>query len=129
MKTCAKCKSTKPLSDFYNQKGHSYNKSSYCKNCFNSKVTQRWIQRKIDAINYKHGKCEDCSLKLQDSHYSVFEFHHLDPSQKELDWNKMKLTSLNAIYSELNKCALLCANCHRIRHANIRDFPDQSKSH
>ena len=115
MKTCSKCKLTKNLDDFYNQKSHSQGKMSYCKSCFNINCIQRWIKIKIDAIHYKGGKCEDCNLELKNSHYSVFEFHHLNPLEKEFDWNKLRLRSILKINSELDKCALLCANCHRIK--------------
>lgn len=78
---------------------------------------KRWINRKIKAVKSMGGQCEDCGLTLKDSHYSVFEFHHLDPSEKDYSWTKLRLRSQEAIDEELSKCALLCANCHRLRHA------------
>lgn len=128
-KLCIDCKISKSTEDFYNQKDHSYGKMSYCKKCFNVRCQKRWVNRKINAINYKGGKCEDCSLELSNSHYAVFEFHHLDPSAKDHDWSTLRLQSLHTIELELDKCALLCANCHRIRHVKIEDFPEQVKSH
>lgn len=115
-KQCTKCKLTKNDSEFYKQSDRK-NGYSMCKSCFNEYCMQRWIQRKIDAINSKGGQCEDCNLKLVDSHYCVFEFHHLNPKQKDMDWNKMRLVSKKKLQKELDKCALLCANCHRIRHS------------
>lgn len=102
---------------------------SYCKKCFNIRCQKRWVNRKINAINYKGGKCEDCFLELSKSHYAVFEFHHLNPKQKDFDWSKLRFQSIKTIESELDKCALLCANCHRIRHVKIEGFPDQVESH
>ena len=89
----------------------------YCKKCFNARCQQRWIKRKLEAIAYKGSQCADCQLYLSNSHYAVFEFHHLDPTQKDVDWSKLRLGSSTKLYQELEKCILLCANCHRIRHA------------
>ena len=118
MKTCIDCKINKKLTEFYTDKSHSGEVMCYCKSCFNKRCQQRWINRKLKAIDYKGGQCFDCKLQLQDSHYSVFEFHHLDPTSKEYNWTKLRLTSWQKITHELDKCILLCANCHRIRHAN-----------
>ena len=78
---------------------------------------QRWINRKIKAVESMGGLCKDCGLTLEDSHYSIFEFHHLDSSEKGDSWTKLRLKSQEAIDKELSKCVLLCANCHRLRHA------------
>lgn len=118
MKTCPDCKITKNLTEFYACKSRNKGVMCYCKLCFNKRCQQRWINRKLKAISYKGGKCIDCNLQLQNSHYAVFEFHHLDPSLKDHDWGKLRLTSWAKITQELDKCVLLCANCHRIRHSN-----------
>lgn len=77
---------------------------------------ERWIQKKLEAIKYKGDKCLDCNQKY---HYSVYDFHHRDPKQKDFDWSKLRLRSIAAINKELDKCDLLCANCHRKRHAFV----------
>lgn len=128
-KICTDCKIEKPLIDFYNSKTHFLGKACYCKSCFNIRCSKRWISRKIKAIQYKNSKCEDCQLHLNNTHYSVFEFHHLNPAQKDYDWSQLKLRSWQSIINELDKCVLLCANCHRIRHSLNEGFPEQPKSH
>ncbi len=85
MKICTKCKTQKPTDEFYKSKTYSQGVMCYCKDCFNQKVVRRWIERKLQAINYKGNQCVDCGLHLLNSHYSVFEFHHLEPSQKDHD--------------------------------------------
>lgn len=127
-KICTDCKYEKDLIEFYNSKTHSYGKMCYCKSCFNIRCQKRWVKRKIDAILYKGGKCEDCALELSKSHFAVFEFHHLNPNNKDFDWSQLRLQSWSKIIKELDKCSLLCANCHRIRHAVILGFPEQVKS-
>lgn len=118
MKICADCKLTKSINEFYISKSHNKGVMCYCKSCFNNRCKQRWIDRKLKAINYKGGKCIDCNLQLCNSHYAVFDFHHLDPTIKDYEWVKLRLTSWNKIIQELDKCVLLCSNCHRIRHAS-----------
>lgn len=51
-------------------------------------------------------------------HHSAFDFHHIDPTTKEKDPGLMMTHSDEVLFKELDKCILLCANCHRIRHYN-----------
>jgi hypothetical protein len=80
---------------------------------FNSYCIQRWRDRKLFAIEYKGGKCESCGY---DKCPDVLEFHHLDPSKKDASWNKMRLWGEKRLLTELDKCAILCSNCHRETH-------------
>lgn len=117
LKICTNCNQSKPLSEFYQRKDRK-NGHNLCKVCFNRYTIERWIKRKIDAITYKGSKCQDCSINYPEYPYAVFEFHHRKPSEKDVDWSTLKLRSDKAIKHELDKCDLLCANCHRIRHHN-----------
>jgi hypothetical protein len=128
-KQCADCNQIKPVSEYYKQRGHSLNVMSYCRLCFNQRCVIRWKLRKIKAIQLLGSKCNRCGLQLGESHYSVFEFHHRDSKQKDFAWNKLRLKTWSKILHELKKCDLLCANCHRIVHAETLGFPEQSTSH
>lgn len=112
---CSKCNQNKSSDQFY-EKRTEKRTSSICKQCFNKYCVERWIQRKLEAIQYLGGKCKDCSGVF---HHAVFEFHHRDPTQKDFDWSKLRKRSRSAITDELDKCDLLCANCHRLRHALV----------
>ena len=125
-KQCTDRKLIKPTSEFYLSKTYSQGVMCYCKSCFNKRAIQRWIKRKTEAIAYKGSSCERCNLHISKAHYSVFEFHHTDRTQKDVDWSKLRLKSMFSIKKELDKCRLLCANCHRIVHS--LDFPEQSES-
>jgi predicted HNH restriction endonuclease len=60
-----------------------------------------------------------------DRYQGGFDFHHLDPAEK--DFSIAKVTKLHfgeAIFAELDKCALLCANCHREVHGGIATVPE-----
>lgn len=112
MSKCTDCKTELNEQNAYRK---SNRLNSRCKVCFNRYCITRWKQRKLDAIQTLGGRCHDCK---QSFHYSVYDFHHLDPSQKDMDWNKMRLVTQTTLDSELSKCILLCSNCHRIRHSD-----------
>lgn len=82
------------------------------KDLYNNQM-ERWKKRKVKAIEYLGGKCKDCNNIF---HPNVFEFHHRDGEIKEANWTKTRLWSWDRVLKELDKCDLLCANCHRIRH-------------
>lgn len=69
--------------------------------------------RKLWAIDFLGGKCMECHGEF---HPAVYEFHHLDPTTKDRDPSKMLQLSLEKLKTELEKCDLLCANCHRLVH-------------
>ncbi len=121
-KVCTDCKIEKSISEFYKSKDHKHGVMCYCKKCFNIRCSQRWVRRKIEAIRYKGSVCKRCQLHLDDSHYAVFEFHHSAPQAKDFDWSKMRMFSKEKLHQELDKCELLCANCHRIIHAEMSEM-------
>lgn len=84
-------------------------------NYMNQYMKDRFIKLKLKAIEFLGGVCLDCKSLF---HYSVFEFHHLDPEEKEFVWTKLRNQRWSTVEKELKKCALLCANCHRLRHYN-----------
>ena len=115
MKICPTCKQDLPDTSFYPRYGKDADKlQSKCKTCFSQYCMQRWIKIKVRAIDYLGGKCEDCGKKYPTP---VYDFHHKDPTQKEYTWQKLRLRAWKSIEKELDKCELLCSNCHRLRHA------------
>lgn len=70
-------------------------------------------KRKLWAIEYMGGQCKLCRGVF---HPAVYEFHHKKPEEKDRDPSKMLQLSLERLKSELDKCDLLCANCHRLTH-------------
>jgi hypothetical protein len=111
---CGNCDKFYSKDNFYKKTKNLLN--SYCKNCFNEYAKERWKARKRKAIEYKGGKCSSCGYnKCPD----VLEFHHRDPKQKEFDWKKLRQMSWDKVTNELDKCDLLCSNCHRERHYEI----------
>lgn len=115
-KLCPKCNLVKSVDEFYGRSDRD-NESGYCKTCSNKATVERVRNVKIKMINYKGGCCKDCGLKLNDSHYSVFDFHHTNPKNKDINFGRIKFQKWEVIKKEIDKCELLCANCHRIKHS------------
>lgn len=111
MKTCSSCHQVKPDNQFYS-KGRSGRLNSLCKECFNDYCQNRWIEKKQKAIQYLGGRCAHCGYN---GHYAAMQFHHV--GNKEFSWNKLRLLSWEKTKEELDKCILLCANCHAIVHS------------
>jgi len=118
-KVCNMCKTEQPRENFYKLKSKNYKsewdcRDSCCKKCRSIFTTKKRQELKEKAVKYKGGKCFDCNLET--SHHCVYDFHHLDPSKKDFSFSSSYSKSLKHWVPELDKCILLCANCHRIRH-------------
>ena len=89
-----------------------------------SKVKPKHIKRspkelvllKLDMIECKGGKCRKCGYN---KYYGALTFHHIDPSKKRYEWKQMKYLHRKLIRKELDKCILLCSNCHAELHGKI----------
>lgn len=83
-----------------------------CKKCRSENVIKRVKKLKTLAVEYKGKKCEICGY---DKCINALEFHHIDGS-KDFAISDGKIRSWERIKKELEKCQLLCANCHREQH-------------
>lgn len=115
MKKCAKCEVTKEDSEFYSRGRNRKDLAPYCKPCFSRVQMKRWKEAKVKAVEYKGNKCIDCNITFERP--EVYQFHHLDPQHKNVSWDRLRLRSWDKIVKELDKCVLLCSNCHIIRHS------------
>jgi len=67
------------------------------------------------AIAYLGGSCKICGY---DKWPCAFDFHHVDPLHKDFTISQ-HMTSWDRIKPELDKCELLCSNCHREVHDGL----------
>lgn len=114
-KHCKRCNTTKPVEQFYARKRSQNDTSPYCISCMLDQSNERQRALKIQAVEYLGGQCVVCRVK---DHPSVYDFHHLNPAEKEFTIATRKTVKLDKIKSELDKCVLICACCHRKLHAN-----------
>ena len=74
------------------------------------------IKVKNKLVEYKGGKCEKCGYNKC---IDALEFHHKDPNQKDFSIGG-KSWSFEKLKNEVDKCILVCANCHREIHSKVK---------
>jgi 5-methylcytosine-specific restriction endonuclease McrA len=81
-------------------------------------VRQRRKKVRQMAVEYKGGKCQRCSY---DRCLEALEFHHVKSTGKDFGISDRGYTrSWKKIREEVDKCVLLCANCHREVHSELQ---------
>ena len=76
---------------------------------------KRGIKRKLKLIQLKNNACKVCGYN---KNMAVLTFHHVDPKIKSfnLDLNNIAQKHWHKVIDELDKCDLLCHNCHHELH-------------
>lgn len=110
----------------YNEKAYSERKEALLEYQRNYRAANREKIRKRDkekrqqrlnqAIERLGGRCNLCGEEYPSC---VYDFHHLDPSTKEFTIGENMFVSEERFFNEVDKCVLLCANCHRITHMEV----------
>lgn len=96
-----------------------------CKKCSVEAVQKRRDELKRMAVEYKGGKCEICGY---DKYVGALEFHHLNPEEKEFGIGAKGYTrSFEKVKNELDKCIMVCSNCHKEIHSGIINIEDYIK--
>lgn len=72
-------------------------------------VNRRRRKIKTMALEYKGGKCQLCGY---DKCRRALGFHHLNPKTKKFTIGTGHSRSWKRVKEELDKCILVCANCH-----------------
>lgn len=73
------------------------------------------IRLKEKLVEYKGGKCEICGYNKC---IVALDFHHLDPKEKDFNVSSYSVMSYDKLKDEVDKCILVCSNCHREIHYN-----------
>ena len=90
----------------YNPQHRQGHNRTQCNSCV---VNLRRIISKEQAVAYKGGKCIKCGYSKC---LRVLSFHHRDKSTKTFTISSNRFKSCTLLYKELDKCDLLCLNCH-----------------
>ncbi len=86
-------------------------------------VAKRRKKLKTFAIEYKGGKCQQCGYNKYEG---ALELHHINRADKSFGIGDKGYTrSWEKVKAELDKCLLLCANCHREIEAGIMQLPTE----
>lgn len=112
MKTCSRCKEEHQEDHFYIKSGST--RRTECRKCWNNIVLRNQHRIKKLCVDYKGGSCQLCGYNKC---VGALEFHHIDPTIKDFQISSSNVSSFNdTVKLELDKCLLLCANCHREQH-------------
>ncbi len=96
--------------------------SRICKNGVTNQLHQSYLaqqrrgrERKLQLIELKGMSCERCGYK---KNFAALEFHHTKPGEKKfsLDLRSLSNRKWGIILGEVEKCLLLCSNCHTEEH-------------
>lgn len=118
---CKKCFIKLDDNTCYKRKDRNSNYYSYCKKCNNKRQSKGLRRLKQDAIQYKGGKCLKCGYNKC---ISALEFHHRNPEEKDFTISRVNKFILDdTVKLELDKCDLVCSNCHREIHHRL-DYDD-----
>jgi len=80
---------------------------------------------RIKIANYKLEEgCTDCGYR---GHHAALEFDHITPSIKFYNIANMTRWSWKNILKEIEKCEVVCSNCHRIREWDKRQDAKQDR--
>ena len=82
-----------------------------------AEATAKVVKQKQDMAYKKYG--DSCKICGYNKCRRALDWHHIDPTQKEIEPRKVFSRSWDKIQKELDKCILLCANCHREVHDGL----------
>jgi hypothetical protein len=129
-KTCARCGETKNIEEFAFRIKAKNIRQSYCGDCFKiirresyekNKQTSRDKNKRLRERNLKWYREFKKTLKCNrcpEDHPATLDFHHKDSDEKEFIVSHMirDCYSIERIKREIDKCEVLCSNCHRKHH-------------
>ena len=127
-KKCYKCNKNKNIAEFNKKGTNRY--SSYCKDC-NKEYQKKYYKDNTNVFYQKNKKrkekireyissykkdlcCENCG----ENHPATLDFHHKSSDEKKFNigMSVNHGVSLKSIKEEIDKCIILCSNCHRKYH-------------
>lgn len=128
MKICYKCKQAKSLDEFHKNKTKPDGLSNKCRACMKSYQKEHY-RRNADRIKDRNRSykasirswmrdlksslvCQRCGA----DHPAVLDFHHVDGKEFSISEAVCLGFSIETIKQEIDKCEVLCSNCHRIEH-------------
>lgn len=94
------------------------NKTKTCGKCHNKQNIEKGKENKRFAIEYLGGKCICCGFN---KYPCSLDIHHKNPSEKDANFGSYKGWSRERLIKELDKCVLLCSNCHNAYHNGYLD--------
>lgn len=139
MRRCSKCGIEKPADEFAVRKDRADGRATVCLACHRvyarahcaangpyylekaARARRQMRSRNLEALlaYLRTHPCVDCG----ETDVRVLQFDHIDPSTKIENISELlRDHPWNAVLTEISKCAIRCANCHRRKTLRERDF-------
>jgi hypothetical protein len=118
-KQCCICKKVLPAESFHKRTQNTTGLASMCKSCSVEYKREERKEFKLLCLEHSDTKCAVCGY---DEHWAVLQFHHRNPEEKCFEIGRYKESKTKGgiippdLQAELDKCMVVCANCHSIIH-------------
>lgn len=136
MKVCTRCGIAKDETHFHKRAAAKDGLQAHCKLCEKEKHRSQYLQAKRKIITrtitrrnqltqaYKDWKSLQKCARCGEQDEVCLDLHHLDPTEKEYSISVLARDSFGSEkwQRELDKCVILCSNCHRKVHKYGIDF-------
>lgn len=116
-KFCRICNTWKLLNDFAPRKDRPGTLHTTCKTCWSENSNNRYFALKETLVKYKGGLCNICNGEFP---LAVYAFHHTGDGHKDFNLSEKKYNSFKSVIDEVDKCILLCHNCHTKIHHEMK---------
>jgi hypothetical protein len=139
LKKCCICNEEKQLTEFRKDKSQTKGYQHLCKLCarnrsnahyqkYRESILARNKKRSEDVWKYiREYKEKNSCICCGEKEIICLDFHHVDPTQKDFQLSSATTQSLENVQTEINKCVLVCKNCHAKIHAGIISCPPTSE--
>jgi len=134
-KTCARCKETKDELDYFKVCGGK-SLRTICKECskfhrrtyttknrarLTAQVKEKNNRFKREGVELLGNKCQRCNILF---HMSAMDFHHVGAK----DGRQIAAKGWSNFLKEIDKCVLICSNCHKYIHNEDKTFTNDIKA-
>lgn len=135
MLVCTQCKKEKSFSEFSERPRQKSGYRSACKECTNMMNRKSYQNTKYRTMEDRKKRCSNYVKKIREEvnllkhnlgcflcHENdpvCLDFHHKNPKDKthSISWMMSAHKSIEKIKIEIEKCVVVCSNCHRKIHA------------
>ena len=136
-KLCNMCNLEKPYDEFLWRNKTKGIKHYQCRECYKEirkksyesnkdyYLKKNIKKRNENVVFYREYKKDKKCVICGENEQVCLDFHHVNPNHKDVEVSKLQYStySQKKIINEIEKCIILCANCHRKVHANLIKVP------
>lgn len=139
-KICSSCNKEKELSEFRKDKTKKTGYQSHCKICARAYHKSAYTEKYSDRIAVRNKTRADIAKQMLNDYksnhpcimcgescLSCLDFHHKDPLLKDFTVSQRQNGSLLLLMEEVQKCVVVCRNCHAKIHAGLLECRDAGR--